>query len=311
MAVPTNALLTYHAGAQGVGLGNFEDLSNEFKLIKNADTIFYDELSKTKAEAKKVEWVVKSLRSGQSNAQLEADQLSFVSLGTPTRAYNMIQALAIPFSISEQQDAVKSVEGSLAVKTADAMELLKRDCEYAIINGVRNDGSSSTAATMRGILNWITTNLNKASDATLNADGTVTGGTARAFTSDILKNAHQNAYSNGGNPDTLFVPPAQADKIAGFTQTGNFRVPVEEGKVYDYVDVYKTPFGLLKVVVHRGLPSSVVVGLDKKFWELPHLLPVRRKQLAESGFYKAFAVGVDFTVKAWNEASSFRITNLS
>lgn len=311
MAAPTNLLQTYHAGTQGVGLGNFEDLSEEIKVLKNADTILYDSLKKTKADAKKVEWTVKSLRQGQENAQIEGDDLNLVSLQTPVRVYNMIQEHAIPFGISEQQNAVNSIEANVASKTTEALELLKRDLEYTTLLGVRNDGTPTTPAKAGGIVNWIVTNLDKAAAATLNADGTVTGGTPRPLTVSILENAHQNCYSNGGNPEYLYIPTAQASVLASLTQTGNFRVNVEDGKVYNYVDVFKTPFGLLKVVIHRGLPASVVIGLDPKYVELPHLLPVRRKELPAKGLYMAFVVACDFTVKVHNEAAHFRITNLS
>lgn len=308
MGVPSDTLQTYGA------VGNREDLSDEITMISPVDTIFYGMISAKTAKAVKHEWQTDALASAGSNAQLEGDDASNDAIVPTTRLYNNCQIQRKVFQVSGTQEKVNKAGRTSEVdyQKAKFMKELAKDIEYAFLREVRQDGGASTAAKMRGALNWTVTNLSKASDATLNADGTVTGGTGRALTEDILKPVLQTIFTAGGDPSTIICDATQKQKISGFTQqTSNYRVMVEAGKIDSTVDVYVSDFGALKVKPHRLMPSGVLFVADTKYWCKCTLRPTFMEELAKTGDSKRYQIIVEHTLESKAENASGRVTNLT
>ncbi len=310
MAVPSNTYKTYEA------VGIKESLEDIIYNISPVDTIFSSKLKEAEAKPNgvKYEWQTDALAAAASNAQLEGDDTAASAASPTTRLYNMMQIQKKAFRISGTMDAVKAAGRAkeLAYQTAKNTKELAKDIEYAFLREVRVDGDAATARKMRGALNWITTNLNKAADATLNADGTITGGTARALTEAILNATSQNVFTEGGNPTLALCGPFQKRQVSAFTTgTVNYRRPVEEKKIINTVDVYVNDFFTLTIKPHRIMPTDVMVILDMDYWKKATLRPTAREELAKTGDSELYHIIAEHTLVAGNEKASGRITNLT
>lgn len=307
MAVPTNTYKTYEA------IGNREDLSDVITNISPVETQFYKAIGSVKTTQPKHEWQTDSLAAAASNAQLEGDDRTAGAITATTRLYNMAQIQAKTFRISETQEATKAAgrDCEIDYQTAKFTKELARDIEFAFLREVRVDGAAATARKMRGALNWITTNLDKATDATLNADGTITGGTARALTEALLKGVLQNVFSAGGDPDVIFCGPFQKRQISAFAGSGNYRTLIEGKKLESAVDVYVSDFYSLTIKPHRIMPTDVVFVCDMDYWKKATLRPTGRQELAKTGDSRVFDITAEHTLEARAENSNGRITNLT
>lgn len=295
-------------------VGIREDLSDTITNISPVDTQFYSAIGAGKAAQTKVEWIIDALDAAADNAQVEGADRTAGTITPGTRVYNMCQIQAKTFQISDTNDTVKAAGSltSVGYQTAKNMKSLATDIEKAFLNGVRADGTSSVARTMRGALNWCTTNLSKATDATLNADGTITAGTARALTETILVDNLQDIFSAGGDPDTIFAPPVLKRAISGFSQaTNNYRIAVEGGKLDSVVDVYVSDFGQVTIKAHRLMDTDKLFICDTKLWKKATLRPTGKRQLAKTGDSQIFDLTVEHTLMALQEAGNGRITDLS
>lgn len=308
MAVPTNTMQTYQA------VGNREDLSDEITMISPVDTVFTGMISSKGCDAIKHEWQTDALAAAASNAQLEGDDAANIAIVPTVRLYNNCQIQRKVFQVSGTQEKVNKAgrTSELDYQKAKFTKELAKDIEYAFLREVRVDGAAGTAAKMRGALNWTTTNLSKAADGTLNADGTVTGGTGRALTETILKGVLQSIFTAGGDPSTILCDASQKQAISGFSQaTSNYRMMVESGKLDSTVDVYVSDFGALSVKPHRLMPSGTLFIVDPKYWAKCTLRPTFMEELAKTGDSKRYQIIVEHTLESKAENANGRITNLT
>lgn len=307
MAAPSN---TYTTGSV---VGIYENLSSMVSNIAPLDTLLLKAIGsygETVTQTKQ-EWLIDTLRAAASNAQAEGDDRTATAITPATRVYNMQQIQSETFFISETALKAGSPAGGVskeAYQTALHSKALAKDKEFAIWRGIRNDTDNRQ---MRGALNWITTNIDRAADSTLNANGTVTGGTGRNLSGAMLKDLHEDIYNSGGEGDTVFCGSFQAKKISEIAGFGNYRQMVEKGKVNDYVDLYQTEFGVLKVRIHRNFPTDVVAIMDLSQWKKAVYRPDKKERLGKSGDNVKFDITTEWSVISLQEAASGRITNLN
>ncbi len=308
MGVPTNTFQTY----QGIGIR--EDLSDEITMISPVDTLFYGMISSKSASAVKHEWQTDALAAAASNAQLEGDDATNVAITPTVRLYNNCQIQRKVFQFSGTNEVVKKAgrTSEIDYQKAKFMKELAKDIEYAFLREVRVDGAAGTAAKMRGALNWTTTNLSTDAAATLNADGTVTGGSNRALTETILKGVLQSIFTAGGDPNSILCDASQKQAISGFSQaTSNYRMMVESGKLDSTVDVYVSDFGTLQVKPHRLMPANTLFIVDPKYWTKATLRPTFMEELAKTGDSKRYQIIVEHTLESKAENANGRITQLT
>lgn len=304
MSAPTN---TY---ATAAAIGQREDLSDMIYNIAPVDTLFSSKIANVVANAIKHEWQTDTLAAASTNAQLEGDTTAAAAAVPTIRLSNTCQIMKKVFAVSGTLEKVKKAgrQSEIDYQTALKMKELAKDVEYGMLQAVE---ATSDPRQMDGALNRTITNLDKASDATLNADGTVTGGTARPLTEDLIKGQLQNAFTQGGDVDTIYVAPFNKQQISNFVNTGNTRRFVEEKKLTNSVDVYESDFGMIAIKPHRNFPTSVAFGVDHKYWKKATLRPTFREQLAKVGDATSYHIVVEHTLEDSQQASSFRITNLT
>lgn len=306
MAVPDNTYTTT-LGA----LNNREDLSAEIYMIAPVDTLFSSKIAQVSATATKHEWQTQAIAAGTDDYHAEGDTTAAEALTPTVRLYNTCQIQKKVFQISGTEEKVKKggkMQSEIDRQTALKMMEHGKNIETHFLSGVRADNDPRRG---RGALNWTTTNLGKASDATLNADGTVTGGTARPLTEDLIKEQQQNVFTQGGQVDTIYCSPFQKQQISGFVNTGNTRRSVDGKTLTNVVDVYDGDFGLVAVKAHRNMPTNVAFGVDHRYWKKAVLRPTFREQLAKQGDSIPFHIITEHCVEACNEAASWRLCNLT
>ena len=195
MAVPTNAV-------QAIAVtGVRESLVDEVNILTKAETLFFNACKAgKKPDTYKHEFLYDTIRAAADNGKIQGDKLDSSAATQPTKIYNQCQTIADSYTIASISNAVNAA-GRSDEKTYQRTKFMKgllRDTEYAFLRGVRVDPLVGTAGKMRGALNWCTTNLSKASDATLAATGVVSGGTARDLDATLLKDVLQLIYAAGG-----------------------------------------------------------------------------------------------------------------
>jgi len=308
MAVASNTYLTTTTGAS---YNNREDLSDTIYQIAPVDTLFSKKIGKVSATNVKHEWQTQALAAGTDDYANEGDVTDAEAVTPTVRLYNTCQIQKKVFNISGTEEKVKkagAMQSEIDRQTALKMKEHAKNIEVMSMSGLRQDTDPRRS---RGALNWCTTNLGKADDATLNSNGTITGGTARPLTEDLVLTQMQNSFTQGGAVDTLYGAPYQKKQVANWVNTGNTRRNVDEKKLTNSVDVYEGPFGLVAVKAHRNMPTDVLFGADHQYWKMAVLRPTFREALAKQGDAMPFHIITEHCVEACNEAASFRITNLT
>lgn len=310
--VPTNTMTAFDL------TGKREDLSDEISIITPIDSPFYHSLGTAGCKATKHEFMTDVIRQPAANKAKYGSDPTIGTSQQPVKLHNFVQLQEESFSIDDTSNAVTTVgnSGSYEYQKALKMKALVGDMEYAFLREVRVEGSASVEPSMRGLLNWQTTNLNKAADATLGADGTITGGTERELDRDIVKGVLQNIFTSGGGGQgktlTAYCGAIQKTKFDKFYNRDFDRRDVADGKSVDKVDLYITSFGTVKAQVHRTMPADVFSIMDIAFWKKATLVPVGTVELATSSrSNKKYHMTVQHTLEAKNEATSGRIVNLS
>jgi hypothetical protein len=298
--------------------GAREDITNEISIITPIDSPFYHLIGSAPVTAMKHEFMTDAIRAPGSNKALIGSDPTMGTAQQPTKLFNYVQLQEESFTIADSSEAVTTVgnSGGYDYQKALKMKALVGDIEWAFLREVAAVGSAGVAPTMKGLLNWLTTNLDKAADATLNADGTVTGGTARELTKELFRSAMQNVFSSGGGGQgktmTAYMGSVQKDKFDAFASTGNNRRTINKDTVDDKVDLYITSWGTIKAELHRTMPTDVVVIFDPAYFKKCTLVPVGVIELARSSrSNRKYHMTVQHTLESKNELSGARITNLS
>ena len=77
------------------------------------------------------------------------------------------------------------------------------------------------------------------------------------------------------------------------------------------VDFYKSNFGVLKVVPNRFQRDATALVLDMDYWCVSFLRPMQLNPLAKTGDSEKRQMLCEYTLKAKNESSSGKITDLT
>lgn len=308
MATPTNMYAT------GSAIGIKESLSNDISNVSPANTKFYSKIGNSpdgKPKATKHEWLTDVVPAATDNAQPEGNTWAASAITAATRLYNILQIQSRIFGISRSNLQVDSAGGVTreGYQTALFMKALAEDTERAALRAVRNDTDTRQ---MRGALNWTTTNISMGAGATLNADGTVTGGADRQLTDAVFKSVTENIFNNSnGEPDTVYCASSLVQAFTNMAGAGNYRQMVEEGKLNSYVNIYATEFDFeFQIKPHRLMPAKTVFICDHKTWKKSTLQPATKKEYGFDSDGKQFAIVQEWTLEARAELCNGRITSV-
>lgn len=321
MTVPTNTFRTFTA------IGNREDLADVIYQLFPNDTPFLDMCDKVKANSTYHEWQTDSLRAAATNRNIEGDDATGAAIAATARVGNHCQILEETVIVSGTQRAMDTAgrEDEYSYQTMKHGLLLKRDLEYALTrNQAGTAGGAGTARSMGSLESWLSTNKTTQG---VSASGATTAGfaagevaapvdasTAGTITKANLDAIIQACWTQGGNPDTIMVGPFNRTKISGFTGISTLQTDanvMQQTALIGGVDLYKSNFGVLKVVPNRFQRDATAFILDPNFWALASLREMVMTPLAKTGDSDKAQLLQECTLRAGNQAASGKITDLA
>lgn len=329
MSIVTNTLTRYD-GYKAVR----EDLANVIYNISPVDVPFMSNIGKENVKNTFFEWQTDNLAAAvTTNSQLEGDDLvSTTDARTPTtRVGNYTQISRKLVETSGTLEAVDKagMRSYLAYELAKAASELKRDMEATLTsNQVAVAGGNTTARKTAGLGGWIITNSYKGAGTTaaapvMSAGGTdlngypataAVAGTARSFTSTLLKTAQQDVWTQGGDPKMLMVGPFNKSVFSTFTGIATLYrdVPTEkQAGIIGAADVWVGDFGTISVVPNRFQPEGNAYLVDPEYAAVAYLRNFRTEVLAKTGDAEKRMLIVEYGLKVRQQKAFAAIRDLS
>lgn len=278
---------------------NKEDLTDVLTEIGQMNTPVFSGLKKVSAKNSYHEWSTYAHDAAATNAQAEGATFTYGSLTAPTRVGNYTQIFSKTFQVSETQRAVDpaGMEDEYAFRVKVALEAIGRDIEKALVQGTANSGATGTGRRLKGILSFITDNI---------STGT---GTGRALSETELNGLLQDIHSDGGNPDWLLGSFRQKRAVAELASS-NRRYMDGEKTITSAVDVYESPFGILRVDGDSQVTADTLCALQKDMWAVAQLRPVKKIDTALTADAKNGVVIGELTLEGRADKYNGKMTGL-
>lgn len=289
------AFLTYDARA------NREDLSNSIYNIDPFDTPILSMARRRNVKNRTFDWQTENLPVvDPNNAQLEGFELIRTNSTPTARLTNVTQISKRDATVSGSQESSDAAgKGSeMGHQMAMSSKVLKSDIEV-ILSGrqQRDDGSVTVPRKTEAVCHWLGRALDRLGATAGAVIGYTTGlpvlatdaftavaGVSQvAMTEVMLGDAMQKAYTNGGQPDQMVVPPAIKRTVSTFEGRGISQVLVGKTEVVATVDVIATDFGRVKVMPSLWIPGDVSLILDADYLAVGFFRNFRQLQIAKIG----------------------------
>ena len=307
-------------------IGNREDLTDMIYNISPTDTPFMSSIGKTKATAVNHEWQTDSLAAATIvNYAVEGADASSATLAPTTRIGNRTQIVQKTIQIAGTEETIDKAgrKSEKAYQLAKASSELKRDMEKILLcNQAAANGDATNPRKLGSLQAWLSTNTSVGAGAGVTGSGGTVAridGTDRAFTEPLLKAAVKAAYTQGGTPTVLMVPPTQKQVVSGFAGIAEQRYQAPSNApttIIGAADVYLSDFGTLSVVPNRFTTADADGGeqafvLDPEFAAVAFLRPFQTNELARTGDSDKTQLLAEFTLEVKNEAAHALVADLS
>lgn len=284
-----------------------ESLLDVMTMISPKETQLFSGLPSSKAENTLHEWTTDELESVGGNAQNEGQDAPADAANNPTRLQNVTQIFAKTAKVSGSEMAVSRVGGNRMAREMNKKLLaLKNDVEYALIRGSIASGGASTGGTnarqLKGIKNWITTNVSNHSGATL--------------TETVLNDMFEAVWNQGGNVDAVYTSMKGKRRISGFTAGATKNVETTDRRLVNAVDVYEADAAkMVKLFAHRyvtvsgdytaaATPGFDLLALQEDTWAKAFYREPKTIDLATTGDYVAKEIVTELTLEARAEEAN-------
>lgn len=319
MTVPTNTVTSHST------IGNREDLTDMIYDISPTETPFMNGIARDSAKAVFHEWQTDVLEAAAANRAIEGDDPTAKTFAATTRVGNYCQISQKTVIVSGTASAIDQAgrADELAYQVAKRGKELKRDMEFALTqNQASSAGGAGTARSLASVESWLATNKTSLGTGTAQttpgyASGVVAAPTdssvAGTFTKASLDAIIKECWTQGGDPTVIMVGPHNRTVVSGFTGISTLETRADGGSdvtLVGAVDFYKSNFGILKVVPNRFQRDKTAFVLDMDYWCVSFLRPMQLNPLAKTGDSEKRQMLCEYTLKAKNEASSGKITDL-
>ena len=309
MAQPSNTFDSYDA------VGIREDLSDIITNVSPEETPFHTKCRKTTASNTLTEWQTDALRSSAANAHIEGDETAANAMTATSRLNNRTQIFKNAVTVPDTDEGLDKAgrQREMAYQVLKIAKEQKLDIEKALFdNNAKVAGNATTARELAGAPAWMTTNVNfvsASSGANPTGDGTdarTDSGAPTAFTQAKFDAVMQSIWSNGGNPDSVYLSAFQMNVALSFTGNNNQRSNVQGGdeRVIKSLAVYVTPWGTVEFIPSRENRSRDVFIMQDDMWEVAVLRPTKNVELAKTGDSSKRQVVTELTLCAKNEAAN-------
>lgn len=282
-------------------VGKKEDISDVIVNISPTTTPFQTLIKGEKIHNTLFQWQEDSLAAPNgSNAFADGFDATDKTIIATTMRSNYTQILAQTIKMAETTDAVARYGRAkeLAYQLAKASKEVKRDLETILLSAQASAvGSAGVARNMAAFQTMLATN------------NRVAVGSTSSPSEALLLSTLQLLYTNGVDPNTLMLPPAESLVLASFAAaSGRNRYIPNAGDasktLVNVVDLYVSPFGEVKVLLNRFQPVTDWVIFSPEYWRLPALRPWTRQPLAKIGDANREMVVGEFSLRHTNFAAS-------
>jgi len=310
----TNAFTTYNAVA------NREDLSNAIFNIDPFDTPVMSAIRRRNVKNRLFDWQTEFLPLvNLNNAQIEGFALANSPAQPTIRVNNYTQISERDATVSgSQEESDAAGKGSeMSHQMALAAKVLKTDMESILCSRqALNTGNDTgpVARTTEAFAHWLGRAVDKnANPAAAIAPGTVTTGlpttptgafpapgTPITITEQMLGDAMQQSYQNGGSPSLWIVPPGPKRTISTFVGRSTTQVLVGKTEVVSTIDVIATDFGRVKVAPSRWVPIDVGLLIDPDYAAVAFFRAFRQFLMARTGDAETRMIVVEWGLEMRN-----------
>lgn len=290
-------------------VGRRESLLDVLTMISPTETQLFTGLPKSRATNTVHSWTTRDLESVGGNAQNEGQDAPADNAGDPSRPVNVTQIFAKTAKVSNTELAVDRVGGNrMAEEIRLKLAALKNDIEYALLRGSIASGAASTGGTnarqLKGVKNWVTTNVSNYSGATL--------------TETVLNDMFESAWNNGGEVNAVYTSMKGKRRISGFTAGATKNVETTDRRLVNAVDVYEADAAsAVKLFAHRyvtvsgdygttATPGFDLLALQEDTWAVAFLEGREPKtiDLAITGDFQAKEIVTELTLEARAEEAN-------
>jgi hypothetical protein len=322
MAAPTASFATVNQ------VGAREDLEDIIYDISPMQTYFTSTIGKGKATNILHDWQTDVLDTPvSSNAFVEGDDFSAQVINPTTKLRNYCQISRKDFVVTRTARKMNTAgrKEELAYQIVRKGDSLKRDIETAALSSNTTTAGSSVSARVSAGVEAFITSANHIKASGQNTATTpvpvsglfvtpLTDGSATIFIESDLKLALQQAWSTGGETDTILVPPALKNKLDAFTGIATRFSDVRAGKQAQIVgaaDVYVSSYGSHKVVLSRYMRASVVMCLDMSTWKLDWFDKMHLEDIAKSGDSEKRMIVAEWCLVGKTPSANTKIGNVN
>jgi len=252
-------------------------LDNIAKDIKINDSIHY--------------WTEVTYADVTSNttARYEGQSLTASSAPTKTQYSNNVEENAVPYDVTTLAATIAKSGGYAGVKDKiaegrkNALETLKYNLEYSLLNGVLVNGNASdTPSKMRGLIAMTTT---------YGTSGSFSGAIDDTGSEDAFVNVLGTARSKGGvrGKSTMIVNYANKNLIGKYWKGIATAVQTQSdaATVYNDVRIYESQFGPIAIVGHDLCPNDKIVVFDADMVKIGWLYNTTDIEMAIDGLKAA------------------------
>src|SRR6266478_1646950 len=315
-----------------------EDLLEQITNISPYDTPFVSPAPKVGCRHIYHQWLQDTLAAigTEPNAltgAVEGADWSLDTTTTPVRVFNVTMILRKDIGLSESQRAVDNAgfADQYAYEVQKAGKELAVKLERLCFGNLSTaTGASGTARVMRGLQSFITTNTAYAgTNAATGGDATHDGVVGVGDFNDMLN----TIYSQGGNPEQVYVSPKVKRQISAFTVPGAVagtpharNIAAVDKKLVGAIDFYDSDFGLIQIVLDRWVPESTNITtatasatasagqmffLSRAINRLAWLRPVHHELIGKRGDSVAGYVVGEVTLEVLQEKANGRILSVN
>lgn len=231
-----------------------------------------------------------------SDAALEGADVSTDTSRPRSRKTNYTQIFKKDIIVSGTVQAVQHLGGvsnEYEYQKDKRLKEILRDLEKATIQGKLSGNSIGTASvyrTMKGIWDFITTNV-----------GTLS--TATSLTPTALDSIVGMAWDRGGTDNNLIVADANFKKVIDTFNNSRVRTVNEEDKYRQSITEYESTFGIQRVILGRWMPTnSLMVISTNRIRVLPlNGRSFAHTEVARTGDAQKGMILGEYTVEVMNE----------
>lgn len=314
MATPANAVSSVNIKGQR------EDLIDVIYNIDPYDTPFVSATPVGSAQAITHEWQTDELRAPGSNARIEGEDATIRAGTFTTVLSNVCQISDETLQVTGTSEAIKKAgrKSELAYQLAKKGKELRMDIEYALIGApqAKVQRNSTTAGQLGNIWSYYKTNGSFGAGAGTApvGDGSNVGvaGTDRVLTEDLILDASEKIWQNGGKANTIHTN-STLKRVISETFVGRateVTLDSSSNKVSQTVDVYETDWGVYKVMANRHFAAKTLFMFDPSMHSLNYLRAFRQYPLAKTGDSEKRQLLAEYTFRVNNEKSGALIRDV-